>query len=229
LWTEAVGLARSLRVPWTAHVAEDEPEREFLTRGTGPLAEFLRRMGATPFPPPGRTAARWLREEDLLDETALLVHGVGLDEDEARGLALEDAGLCLCPRSNAALGLPPPPVEMLYHTGVFLSLGTDSLASNRDLGLWGEMRAVRRLAPTVPASAILAMATAHGAMALGFTGRAGSLHPGAPARILAVAAPDLGGGDPAAYLVETPVEDRVRWLTTAPGIPDPLEEEPRFW
>jgi len=217
LWPEVVGAAVSRGLPWTTHLAEPPEENEFLLRGTGGVRDFLEAMDVwdEAFPVPGMTGAAFLLDRDLVDDRGLLVHGVHLHEAEIERLAVNDAAVCLCPRSNAHLGLPPAPVEALYHGGVMLCMGTDSLASNRDLGVWGELRAVHALAPGLSPTALVRMATANGAMALGFTGRAGTLHPGGPARLIAVDAPDLGRDDPHRYLVEAAVEDRVRWLAPA--------------
>jgi len=214
LWPEAAAAAARYGIPWTTHLAEPPSETEFLERGRGPLVNYLRGLGVWDgsFPVPGRAGAAFLDDLGILDERALLVHGVHLKEDSIYTLNISNTAVCLCPRSNATLSLPPPPIEALYHGGVFLCLGTDSAASNEDLGLWGEMRAVRRLAPTVPAVAVLRMATANGAVALGFSGRAGVLYPGGPGDLIAVDASGLGSGDPREYLLHEPVESRVRRL-----------------
>jgi cytosine/adenosine deaminase-related metal-dependent hydrolase len=132
-------------------------------------------------------------------------------------IALSGAFLCLCPRSNAMLGLPAPRVRDLIARDVRLCLGTDSLASNEDLSVWGEMRAVHELVPELPADTILRMATLTGAEALGLNDVCGSLVPERPARLVAVDASDLGDGDPVAYLLKPLIELRVRPLdlTTA--------------
>lgn len=215
LWARTGELARRHGFRWTTHLAESPDEQRFLLEGTGPLREYLEGLGVWDgsFPVPGRGAVALLEAAGALDERALLVHGVHLEPEEMDRLAAAGAALCLCPRSNAYLGLPPPPVQALHERGVRLCLGTDSKASNRDLSVWGEMRAVRRLAPSIPAARILEMATVRGAMALGMSHLSGSLRPGVMANVVAV---EFGGGLPSGSpedpLVEEPVEDRVRVL-----------------
>jgi cytosine/adenosine deaminase-related metal-dependent hydrolase len=148
------------------------------------------------------------------------VHGTNLETEEIRRIALTGAPLCLCPRSNEFLGVGPAPVAELLAAGIPLCLGTDSRASNRDLGIWGEMRAIRRLAPHLSPARILAMATLAGARALGFADRAGSLAPGLPAKILFLPAENHGGDDPAEALLAEEVEARVRWLLPPPPATD---------
>ena len=90
-------------------------------------------------------------------------------------------------------------------------MGTDSLASNDDLNLFAEVAAVRRLAPGVPAAALLESATLVGARALGLEATAGTIEPGKPARLIAVALPpDVV--DVEEYLVSGITPDRVHWV-----------------
>ena len=71
-----------------------------------------------------------------------------------------------------------------------MAVGTDSLASVDDLNVFSELTAMRRLAPSVPASRILESATLIGAQALGLGKELGSLTPGKRAEMIAVQLPD---------------------------------------
>ena len=70
-----------------------------------------------------------------------------------------------------------------------MAVGTDSLASVEDLNLFSELKTMRWLAPSIPASRILESATLTGARALGLADELGSLTPGKRAEILAVELP----------------------------------------
>jgi cytosine/adenosine deaminase-related metal-dependent hydrolase len=61
---------------------------------------------------------------------------------------------------------------------VDLALGTDSLAGNRDLNLFGEMLWLRENFPSYPGDLWLRLGTLHGAQALGRSAEFGSLTPG---------------------------------------------------
>ncbi len=87
----------------------------------------------------------------------------------------------------------------------------DSLASVEDLNLFAEMAAVRRLAPAVPASAILRSATLSGAEALGFAEDFGSIEPGKRAALIAVRLP-ADRADVEQYLVGGVEPADIRWL-----------------
>jgi cytosine/adenosine deaminase-related metal-dependent hydrolase len=120
----------------------------------------------------------------LLDEGTLAVHCVHLDASDIRLLAESGAHVCLCPRSNAAINVGTAPARALAEAGAPLCLGTDSLASNHDLDLWNEARALRDLPAghDLPPAALLRLLTVGGATALG-RGDIGSIVPGRRARL----------------------------------------------
>jgi len=212
LWQTAAQFCRDNDLRWSAHLAESPYEREFVLEGRGPLRAHLERLGVwdDAFPVPRMPIVPFWMSQGVLDDRALLVHGLHLDTSDMDAIASARAFLCLCPRSNAMLGLPAPRVRELVSRGVRLCLGTDSLASNEDLSVWGEMRAIHELMPELPAETILRMATLGGAQALGLDDVCGSLTPGLPARVVAVQASDLRDGDPVSYLLRPLIELHVR-------------------
>lgn len=214
LWETAARFSMEHRLPWSTHLGESPYEEEFLLKGTGPLRQHLISLGVWDgsFPVPGVTGAELLEKHGCLSELSLIVHGVHLSRGDIRLLARRGASVCLCPRSNAYFSLPRPPVRALHESGVNLCLGTDSKASNTDLSLWAEMRALQELAPRIPARTLLEMATVNGARALGLAPRAGSIQPGAAALLVAVEAETLGDDDPFEFLVREPVEGGIRPL-----------------
>ena len=132
--------------------------------------------------------------------SVLAVHGVqfeGADLDRLRALGVT---LVSCPRSNRHVGVGSPPLEAFYAMDVEVAFGTDSLASVDDLNMFGELAEARRIAPKVPARALLRSATLTGARALGFESEFGSIEPGKRAALIAVRVPD-GVSDVEEYLV----------------------------
>ncbi len=213
-WSEAAAFARAHDLLWSSHIAESPDEVEFLTRGTGPLRDYLVALGVWDgtFPVPGRPAIDLLTDTAALDERALLVHAIHLDEEAIARIAASGASVCLCPRSNAYLGLPPPPVEVLMRHGTKLCLGTDAKASNDDLSVWAEMRALGRIAPHIPARRLVEMATSSGARALGFSGLAGTIRPGDRSPLLTVKSNGDRVDDPCLFLTRESVEEGVLLL-----------------
>ena len=179
--------------PFSLHLAESPGENELFMTGRGEFAEFVRSRRILPkgFVPPGLSAVAYASELGLLDGRTLAVHCVHVDEADIGILVRSGAGVCLCPRSNRRIGVGEAPVATLHAAGATLCLGTDSLASNDDLDLWAELRAVRALLPTdIPLRDLLAMVTTHPAKVLGLGDEYGSLEAGKRA-VWAVLPPDF--------------------------------------
>jgi 5-methylthioadenosine/S-adenosylhomocysteine deaminase len=116
-----------------------------------------------------------------------------LNDAEITLLAERAVSVVHCPESNLKLASGFCPVARLLAAGVNVALGTDGAASNNDLDMFGELRAaallgkaVARDASAVPAETALAMATLHGARALGLADDIGSLTPGKLADLICV-------------------------------------------
>lgn len=125
--------------PFSLHLAEHEGESEFLMNGAGGFASLLReRVVPKDFTPPGCSPVSYADSLGLLGPLTLAVHCVHLSSPNIRLLARRRATVCLCPRSNAHIGVGRAPWERLREEGVRLVLGTDSLASCPDLDLWNE-------------------------------------------------------------------------------------------
>lgn len=167
--------------PFALHLAESPEETQALTAGDGPLVELYTDVVLPPgWKAPGRRpvplAALW----GLLGPQTLAVHGVQCDAADAAVLQEKGAHLCLCPRSNAALGVGAAPVGMFVERNVRLCLGTDGLTSNDDLDVWQEALHLLRQ-DALPVQAVVRLATINGAAALGRPD-VGTLTPGCRCR-----------------------------------------------
>jgi cytosine/adenosine deaminase-related metal-dependent hydrolase len=105
----------------------------------------------------------------------------------------------LCPRSNEYLENGLAPVRRMLDAGIAVGLGTDSLASNSDLDLFEEARALKDAAPDVDASEIMAMMTTGGAKTLGLENEFGAIEQGKQGDIAVFRAT---GDDPITALFE---------------------------
>ena len=105
------------------------------------------------------------------------VHAVWLTEEDRTILARTGTTVCLCPRSNRRIGVGLADAPALVAAGVPLCLGTDSLASNDDLNLWNEVRALWADHPDFPPAAVLPALTTTPARLLGRSGELGILAP----------------------------------------------------
>jgi len=190
---EGVAAAREAGVPVHLHANETPAEVDPIVdeRGERPIA--------------------YAESLDALGPDDFFAHGVHVDESEIDRLADAGTAVVHCPASNMKLASGMAPVQRLRDAGVTVALGTDGPASNNDLDLFDEMRDAAMLgklaaddAAAVPAPAVVEMATAAGADALGLPG--GRVAPGAAADLAVV---DLD----APHL--TPVHDPVSHLAYA--------------
>ncbi len=171
--------------PQTVHLGESRTELDFLAEGNGFFQDLLKRRGrwVDEFQAPGSSPAAYLNELNFLGPRTLAVHGVWLDDPDCELLAQSQTWLVLCPRANRYTGAGVPPVDRLLQAGVNLALGTDSLAGNWDLNLFGEMRWLHRNFPAYPGDLWLRLGTLNGARALGRDRDLGSLEPGKKAAV----------------------------------------------
>lgn len=133
----------------------------------------------------------------LVTPLFMAVHFTAADAADMATLATRRASVIHCPSSNLKLASGFCPVARLAAAGINVALGTDGAASNNRLDMFTEMRTAALLAKAVaddasavPAEAALAMATLHGARALGLAEETGSLVAGKWADMACV---DLSG------------------------------------
>jgi cytosine/adenosine deaminase-related metal-dependent hydrolase len=202
-------------VPITSvHLGESEGEVAFLRDGGGPWPGMLRFIGVMrdDWVTPGVDPVAYLDAVGLLDARTLVVHGVQFEAPALDRLAAIGCTLVTCPRSNQWVGVGVPPIERFYASGVKVAIGTDSLASVDDLNVFEELKAMRWLAPSVPARRLLESATVVGAAALGLGDALGTIEPGKRAALIAVELPgDVD--DVEEYLVSGIAERQIRWVT----------------
>jgi aminodeoxyfutalosine deaminase len=199
LGRQVVGEAVRRRLPVMMHLAESRDEAELLATGGGAFRTLLEQLGAwqPDSPPRLLPVADWIT---LLAKAprGVVVHGTFLPEDQTAlsRLARHRDRLCVvvCPRTTLALSGRLPPVEAFRAAGIRVAIGTDSRASNPDLSVLAECRALVEGGVASPAEA-LAMATRHGAWALALERRCGMLAPGRLAD-LAILRPSSRHADP---------------------------------
>lgn len=187
----AKGWDRKHGVPFAIHVAEHLEEMQFIQDGTGFCRELLENLGrwVPGWRAPGVSPVAYLDRLGVLDDRTLLVHVVHLTESDWQVVAQRHCSVCFCPRSNASLQVGRPAIETAVRLGIPAALGTDSLASNRDLNLFAEAALVLDDHPGVRPEAVLHMATLGGARALLEHADFGSIEAGKRAALLAVPLP----------------------------------------
>ena len=190
---EYVAQAREHGIPIHFHANEtrDEVEPIVQDRGQRPI-EYADDLG-------------------MLTEDDFVAHGVHTDESEIDLLAARGTSVVHCPASNMKLASGMAPVQAMLDADVTVGIGTDGAASNNDLSVFDELRDAAMLgklaaddASAVSAEAVVRMATAGSADAIGLPG--GRIEEGSVADIAVVdfSAPHL-----------TPVHDHVSHLAYA--------------
>lgn len=194
-----VRMAHAHDLPVAMHLAESREEIELLATGSGPFRTFLEELGvwdATAF----AHGTRPLEYLQVLGAAprALVVHGNYLSDEELEYLAIhaERMTTVYCPRTHAYFGHARHPLPRLLALGASVALGTDSRASNPDLGVLAEMRHVARTFPEIAPADVLRLGTLAGAQALACEADTGSLQPGKLANLAIVELPSHEAADP---------------------------------
>ena len=185
--------ARRHQLPVCTHVAESQTEFAMFRFGRGDMFDWLRRSGREMSDCGQGSPVQHLERWGLLRPNLLATHANYLARGDAALLNRRQVSVVHCPRSHAYFRHEPFPLNRLMRAGVNVCLGTDSLASvvklrrqTIELDMFAEMRALADRHPWLSPTAILRMATIHGARALGRAGAIGQLAAGALADLVAV-------------------------------------------
>ncbi len=175
LYRRCEEIAQHENILLTTHLAEAREEMSMFHDASGPLYEFLKSIGRdmsdcgheTPFAwftrIVGAPAGRALPTEWIVAHLNELAESdFELLEGSARKFHVVHS-----PRSHDYFAHTRFPFERLRSFGFNICLGTDSLASNKDLSLFAEMRALQRSEPALSPKAVLEMVTVNAARALG--------------------------------------------------------------
>ena len=164
------------RLGISAHVAESKSVVECVRRehGRNGVVEFLQEFGI-----PGANS--------------IFAHSVHISKDEISLLKQTGTSVSHNPVSNMMLGDGVAPVVEMLREGVNVALGTDGAASNHSQDLFDTMKSASLLqkvhhqdAGVIEPYAVLRMATAGGAKALGFESVCGTIEVGKRADLIMV-------------------------------------------
>jgi len=177
------------------HFMESAGEGQLLSERSGNLASSLMVDGL--LGPLGSVATSHLMavEEGVEnDRNLILVHNTFADPVTV-GKLVERGNVfwCLCPNSNLYIENEFPPVKMLLSNGAVPVVGTDSLASNNDLDILGELKTLQKHFPDLNLTELVGWATINGAKALKVDNLYGSITPGKRPGLLLLEGPDLWG------------------------------------
>ncbi|KQS10669.1 cytosine deaminase [Curtobacterium sp. Leaf183] len=94
----------------------------------------------------GASATSFVDRLGVLGPDCHIAHGVYMTAADRALLRARGTAVALCPRSNAVIGLDPPPVADYLREGSPIAIGTDSLSSSPSLDLMADVTALHRVA-----------------------------------------------------------------------------------
>ncbi len=206
-YSHACDLARKLGLPLATHLAESPAERRLIEAGEGPLVDMLRHLGVWDAAAAREVGYGHSPVEHLTGVLAqsrwTLAHLNDCSDADLATLRRTGATVVYCPRATAYFGhelsFGPHRYRDMLAAGISVALGTDSVvnipsAQAHRLSTFDEMRLLYHR-DGAEVRTLLAMATIHGAHALGLDPSLFTLGPitGAPtarpiAGLVAVAA-----------------------------------------
>ena len=160
------------------HLSESPEEYEFVSKGTGFLADIFARFAQVDWDGKGISPVRYAESIGLLWPGTIAAHlATGVSEEDLEILARTGVAAAHCPRSNEHLGCGVSPVPEMLGRGVRVGMGTDGLWSSPSMNLFEETLFAMRL-HGFDGETGLKLATLYGARALGIEGEVGSLEAG---------------------------------------------------
>jgi cytosine/adenosine deaminase-related metal-dependent hydrolase len=164
------------------HNQESSAEDEYYRGKSGAIRDLLEGFGIDDsfFSPSGKSSLQtylpWISESHPL----ILVHNTFcLADDVAFAQRRSIAPFwCLCPGANRYIEGRLPDVPMLRQITDNVCIGTDSLASNKQLSIFAELQLLKAAFPELEWEDLLRWATRNGARALQMDAVVGSFAPG---------------------------------------------------
>lgn len=183
------------------HSQESQEEEDLLMSGSGAMYDNRVRNNMSTPPVTGESSLKYFidRLADTMpapyDQHILLVHNVCLKQDDidAAKKVMNNVYWAVCPLSNIFIHDALPPIGLMRKNGLAITVGTDSLSSNDDLSMIGEIECLHRNFPEVPMGEIFMWASLNGARFLSKDAELGSLTAGKRPGIVLVTGLDADG------------------------------------
>ena len=193
---EALRWSSKRRLPLAMHLAETAAEVDWLEGRGGALASMRSRFMQD------EAADRFASCEQILEllsasHRGLIIHGNYLTDGQLDIIAAsrERLAVVYCPRTAAAFGHPPHPIERCIDRGIRVFFGTDSRASNPDLRLLEDLKAVRATHPRLDPQTVWDAATLGPRAFLGLPRDRGTLSIGSRGPLALIRSDEVPSGD----------------------------------
>ncbi|MEN9331057.1 MAG: hypothetical protein RLZZ94_147 [Bacteroidota bacterium] len=169
--------------PSSIHINESDDEFVFCKSKVGPLKELFEKYKL-----PVQDFDNLILESILLDfvnqftnaAPLILVHNVKTTPEEiAKANRINDnLYWCLCVNANEYITGETPDLINYNNDSLNVVIGTDSLASNKQLSVWEELKTINKLNNQIPFERFIKWATINGARALQLDNKLGKIKPG---------------------------------------------------
>ncbi|MCE3280825.1 MAG: cytosine deaminase-like metal-dependent hydrolase [Bacteroidetes bacterium] len=153
------------------HNQESLGESMLFESHSGPMYESFTRMGVdfTHFPVSGFNSLKTTLPKLPLSQKILLVHNTFTSPEDLQWAGSQAANLfwCTCPNANLYIEDRLPDYNFFIKENAWVTIGTDSLASNKSLSVLDELKTISSHNPQIPLHTLLSWATVNGAEFLG--------------------------------------------------------------
>lgn len=185
----ACGVSKQRGLPIAMHLAETRDEVQFIESQSGRFVDFLDGLGLwQPETLSGISSIVDYLTMLQAGSHALAIHGNYFNQQDLELLGKsQNVTTVYCVRTHRWFGHRNHPWQQIEAAGGRVILGTDSRASNPDLGIWKELQAFCKMYPSESLIKRLPMISTDSAAAIGLDPSSVNLKVGAPFRATAVA------------------------------------------
>lgn len=164
------------------HNQESQEENYFYRYKTGEFVELYKHLGVdiSDFKSRSKTSLAALLPVLPKKQKKLLVHNTFTSQNDIflANRISQDIYWCFCPNANWFIERQFPNLKLFLQSKFKFTLGTDSLASNKTLCIFEEMKTVLHYFPKFTFDEVLKWATINGAEFLGFDKHIGTIKAG---------------------------------------------------
>ena len=169
----------------TIHNQESKSEDEFFKNGVGAILNHLQNnlgIDTLHWEPTGKSSLISILSYLPAENQLLLVHNTFTEKEDLEELkkirSMDNTFFVLCPNSNLYIENQLPPFPLFREENLNICLGTDSLASNRELSVLAEMITIQFNLPELKLEELIQWASINGAKALQIENQFGSFEVG---------------------------------------------------
>jgi cytosine/adenosine deaminase-related metal-dependent hydrolase len=164
------------------HNQECEDENKFYRYKLGTFNDLYASLGIdiTHFKPQARNSLQSVIPLLTNKQEILMVHNTCTNLKDIYFIKRFDRKIhwCFCPNANLYIENKLPKIELFVGQGYNITLGTDSLASNKKLCILSEMRTIQEKFPSITTAMLIEWGTRNGARYLGIDDEKGTLEAG---------------------------------------------------